>query len=345
MTRLLVYSATRGYRHASIPDGVAAVHELGTADGFEVDATEDGSAFTPANLGRYAAVVFMNTSGDVLDDAGRAALTAFVAAGGGYVGVHLASGTEYDWPYYGRLVGARFDQHPAVQEATFVVEDRTHPATGHLPSRWTRVDELYNYRANPRADVRVLMTLDESSYSGGTMGADHPITWCHRYLGGPAFYTGAGHTPESYAEPEFRQLLLGGLRYAAGTVRVDDRPEVGFVPVGGPEDVDGWAGQWSGGVKFGWCSPDGRRPEVRLGGREVPLDGADLDGAVNPPGEWNTTELAVDGGRLVGYLNGEKVLDLDSDGWHGELSVTDAALRRIRWTADRAGSVQSRPGA
>jgi type 1 glutamine amidotransferase len=331
MTRLLVYSATLGYRHASIPDGLMAVHELGTGDGFDVDATEDGSAFTPANLRRYAAVVFLNTSGAVLDDGGRAALAAFVAAGGGYVGVHLAAGTEYEWPYYGRLVGARFDQHPAVQEATFAVEDRTHPATAHLPPRWTRLDELYNYRTNPRPDVRVLMTLDESTYSGGTMGADHPVTWCHRHLGGPAFYTGAGHTPESYREPGFRRLLLGGLRYAAGTVRFDDRPEAGYAPVAGPDEVDGWAGPWGGGLKFAWRGAGGR-PEVRLGEREVPLDGAE---AANPEGEWNTTELSVEGARLVGYLNGEKVLDLERDGWSGEVSVSGAALRRV---LRRAGS-------
>jgi len=325
MTRLLVFSATGGYRHASIPAGVDAVHELGAADGFTVDATEDASAFTPANLSRYAAVVFMNTSGDVLDNPGRAALTSFVAAGGGYVGVHLASGTECGWPGYGKLVGARFDEHPQVQEATFVVEDRTHPATCHLPARWTRVDELYNFRANPRGEVRVLMTLDESTYSGGTMGADHPITWCHRRLGGPAFYTAAGHTPESYAESGFLRLLLGGLRYAAGTVRWDDRPEAGLAAVHGPDEVDGWAGEWSGGVKFAWR----RGATVRLGGREVPLDGAARDIAGNPHGDWNTTEVADEGGRLVGYLNGVQILDLDSSGWGGEVTVSGGVLRRI----------------
>lgn len=324
MTRLLVYSATGAYRHASITAGVEAVRELGTGDGFEVDATEDRSAFTGANLGRYKAVVFMNTSGAVLDDGGRAALRAFVAAGGGYVGVHLAAGTEYDWSWYGRLVGARFDQHPKVQEATFAVTDRTHPATGHLPPRWTRVDELYNYRTNPRADVRVLMTLDESTYQGGTMGSDHPVTWCHRRLGGPAFYTGTGHTPEGYAEPGFRGLLLGGVRYAAGTVRFDDRPESGYVPVDGAlGDADGWAGEWAGGLKFGWR--DGP-VEVRLGGRVLPVP---VESA-NPDGEWNTTEVAVDGGRLVGYLNGERVLDLERDGWHGEVSVSGGYLRQLR---------------
>lgn len=343
MTRLLVFSATSGFRHPSIPDGVRAVQEIGTANGFEVDATEDGSVFTAAGLARYAAVVFLNSSGEVLDETGRSALVGYLAGGGGYVGVHLASGTEYDWPWYGRLVGARFDAHPQIQPATFTVEDRTHPATAHLPVRWPRADELYNFRSNPRSAVRVLMTLDESTYQGGTMGADHPVTWCHRSLGGPAFYTGLGHTPECYAEPEVRALLLGGLRYAAGRVRVDDRPEDGYVDLAGPGDVDGWAGPGlgTGDVKFAWRDT----VEVRLGGRPVPLDGDGTE-AVNGSGEWNTSELSVEGGRFVGYLNGVRVLDRELGGWDGEVTVSGGTLRRIRGRpdTDRAGSVRGRPG-
>ena len=329
MTRLQVYSATRGYRHASIHAGVEAVRELASAEGFDVDATEDAAAFRGANLARYAAVVFLNTTGNVLDDDGRSALSGFVAAGGGFVGVHGAADAEYDWPSYEGLVGAWFEGHPEIQPATFVVEDGTHPATGDLPERWSRVEELYNYQTNPRPGVRVLMTLDETSYENGTMGADHPITWCHRGSGGPAFYTGVGHNPESYSEPEVRRVLRGGLRYATGTVRVDDRPEPGFVPAGPPGDVDDWAGPGldapSAAVKFAWQTP----VEARLGGRPVPLGGADALRAINPVGEWNTTELAVDGGRLVGYLNGLRVLDLDRDGWSGGVSLTGTRLRRI----------------
>jgi type 1 glutamine amidotransferase len=214
--RTLVFSRTTAYRHESIPAGVEAVRKLGAEHGFDVDATEDAAVFTLDNLSRYAALVFMSTSGEVFDDAQRAALVAYIRGGGGYVGVHLAAGTEYDWPFYGGLVGARFADHPAVQQATFRIEDATHQATAHLPAAWERVDELYNYRSNPRDDVDVLMTLDESSYTGGTMGEDHPITWCHAYEGGRSFYTGLGHTVESYAEPEFLALLLGGIRYAGG---------------------------------------------------------------------------------------------------------------------------------
>jgi type 1 glutamine amidotransferase len=216
---VLVFSRTAGFRHDSIPAGVQAIRDLGAADGFTVTATEDAGAFTPAGLAPYEAVVFLSTTGDVLHDAQQAAFESYIRGGGGFVGVHAAADTEYGWPFYGQLVGAWFADHPAVQAAVARTEDRTHPATSHLPATWTHTDELYNYRSNPRATAHVLVTLDESSYSGGTMGADHPITWCKTVDGGRSFYTGFGHTPESYADANFRALLLGGIRYAARQVR------------------------------------------------------------------------------------------------------------------------------
>ena len=163
--RVLVFTKTAGYRHASIPDGVAALREIGDARGVEVDATEDSLAFTGDGLAPYAAVVFLNTTGDVLGRGGEAALRAFVEGGGGFVGVHAAADTEYDWPWFGRLVGARFESHPAVQEAALVVADAEHAATRALPARWVRTDEWYNFQAPPEG-VRVLLRLDASTYRG-----------------------------------------------------------------------------------------------------------------------------------------------------------------------------------
>jgi len=215
--RLLVFSKTAGYRHASIPDGVAAVRALGAKSGFEIDATEDAGAFRDDNLKRYAAVVFLSTTGDVLDDAQQKAFERYIRGGGGYVGVHSATDTEYEWDFYGRLVGAYFASHPkGTPTATVRVEEAKHPSTAPLPAAWTRVDEWYNFKANPRGSVRVLATVDEKSYEGGTMGADHPVVWCHEFEGGRAFYTALGHTAESYADPLFLAHLLGGIRYAAG---------------------------------------------------------------------------------------------------------------------------------
>ena len=134
----------------------------------------------------------------------------YIGDGGGYVGIHSAADTEYDWAFYGNLVGAYFKQHPANQQATIKVADKSHPATKHLPDRWNRFDEWYDYRANPRGDVHVLATLDETSYDDATMGSDHPITWCQDFGGGRSFYTGLGHTKESYGEPAFQKHLVGG---------------------------------------------------------------------------------------------------------------------------------------
>jgi type 1 glutamine amidotransferase len=218
---VLVFSKTAGFRHDSIPAGIQAIRELGTANGFGVTATEDASVFTASSLAGYKAVVFLSTTGDVLDATQQAAFESYVNGGGGYLGIHAAADTEYDWPWYGQLVGAWFKSHPAIQAANFVTEDRTNPATAHLPAVWNRTDELYNYRTNPRGQVHVLQTLDESSYTGGEMGADHPITWCHPQGSGRAFYTGLGHTIESYSDNAFRTELVGGIRYAAGVVSAD----------------------------------------------------------------------------------------------------------------------------
>jgi type 1 glutamine amidotransferase len=211
---ILVFSKTAGFRHESIPAGIEAIKRLGDTGEFRVDATEDANAFTDDNLSRYAAVVFLNTTGDVLDEHQQRAFERFIRSGRGFVGVHAASDTEYDWPWYGHLVGAYFSGHPAIQPATIRVVDRQHASTRHLPEQWQRTDEWYNFRAPPAKDVSVLAVLDESSYEGGTMSGSHPIAWCHQFEGGRAWYTGGGHTVESYAEQQFMNHLLGGIRWA-----------------------------------------------------------------------------------------------------------------------------------
>jgi type 1 glutamine amidotransferase len=216
-SNVLVFSRTEGFRHDSIPDGIAAIQRLGADNGFGVDATEDPGAFTDANLGNYQAVVFLLTTGTVLQPDQKEAFQRFIEAGNGYVGVHSAADTEYDWAWYGQLMGAYFQDHPAIQPAEVDVPDHSHPSTAALPDVWPRTDEWYNFRTNPRDNgVTVLATLDESTYSGGTMGADHPIMWYHDFDGGRAWYTGMGHTRESYSEPLFVQSLLGAIQYATG---------------------------------------------------------------------------------------------------------------------------------
>jgi type 1 glutamine amidotransferase len=225
MARILVYSRTTGYRHSSIQAGVEALEKLGADHGFAVEASEGVHCFRPGRLERYDAIVFLSTSGAVLDEMGRAALTHYMKRGGNWLGVHAASTTEYDWPWFEGLVGAWFDRHPEIQPAVIDVEDRGHPATEHLGEKWERTDEWYAFRRNPRAavqDIRILLKVDEATYRGGTMGADHPLSWCHEYGGGKAFYTALGHAEETYQDPEFLRHVLGALQWLGVGTREPD---------------------------------------------------------------------------------------------------------------------------
>ena len=209
--RVLAFTKTAAFRHDSIP---AAVDFVRAQHRYAVDVTDDARAFSARNLRRYAAVVFLLTTGDVLDPAQQRAFQRYIGRGGGYAGFHSATDTEYDWPFYGRLVGAYFQSHPAVQPATVDVAGAFARAA-RLPNRWVRTDEWYDFRTNPRPHVHVLATIDETTYQGGTMGADHPLVWCHRSGQGRAWYSAMGHTPESWADPPFQRHVLAGIRFAA----------------------------------------------------------------------------------------------------------------------------------
>ncbi len=182
---VLVFSKTTGFRHDSIPYGITTIEALGAEHGFSVDSTEEAGRFTAAELARYQVVVFLCTTGDILDPDQKAAFEDFIRAGGGFAGIHSASDTEYQWAWYGRLVGAYFESHPQIQPAAVHIENPGHPSTKNLPAVWRRTDEWYNFRGNPRGAARVLATLDEATYSGGgTTGGDHPIAWCQEIDGG-----------------------------------------------------------------------------------------------------------------------------------------------------------------
>ncbi|MBA4745464.1 MAG: ThuA domain-containing protein [Muricauda sp.] len=212
---VMVFTKTEGWRHKSIEKGVQTLRELGRQNGFVALQTESGEDFTSQNLQNYKLVVFLNTTLDVLNDAQQRAFEAYIKGGGAFLGVHAASDTEYDWPWYGKLVGGYFVSHPNdpnVRQAKIDVVSKAHPSTEHLQDSWTRTDEWYNFKdLNP--EVTVLLNLDETTYEGGTNGSNHPIAWYHEFDGGRAFYTGGGHTEDSYDEPMFRNHLLGAIEW------------------------------------------------------------------------------------------------------------------------------------
>ena len=215
-SNVLVFSKTEGFRHNSIPDGIALMKQFAANDrDLSVTATENASQISTDNLKNYGAVVFLNTTGDVLNETQQAALKQFVENGGGFMGIHAATDTEYNWPWYGRMIGAYFDGHPPVQEATLYVLSNGHLSTQYLPGEWTRTDEWYNFR-DIQSYINPLINLDETSYEGGTNGQNHPAAWYHKFKEGRVFYTAGGHTKESYNDQMFSRHLLGGLKYVLG---------------------------------------------------------------------------------------------------------------------------------
>lgn len=220
--KVLIFSKTMGYQHQSIPAGIAAIQKLGAENGFQVDTTKNAANINEENLNQYAAVIFLSTTANVLDQYQEADFERYIQAGGGFVGIHAAADTEYEWGWYNRLVGGYFADHPGindpnpnVQAGVVNVVDGSNASTSFLPADWERTDEWYSYK-KMYDGVNVLLTLDEASYQGGLDMGTHPIAWYHDYDGGRAFYTGGGHTNESFEEDLFLKHLLAGLQYAMG---------------------------------------------------------------------------------------------------------------------------------
>ncbi|MBZ6091790.1 ThuA domain-containing protein [Streptomyces olivaceus] len=314
--KVLVFSKTAGFRHDSIPEGIAALKELGTPAGIQVTATEEAGQFTTNNLAKYDAVAFLSTTGDVLNADQQTAFENYIKNGGGYMGVHAAADTEYDWEFYGGLVGAYFDSHPAIQQATVRVEDHDHPATAHLDDAWERTDELYNYRTNPREQAKVLATLDETTYEGGTMKGDHPIAWCQSYGGGRSFYTGLGHTKESYADEAFRGHLLGGMQYATGQVKADCKPAKGYRDIFNGQTLEGWkqAGPGTFNVKDGTLETEGGMGLLWYQAKELKSYSLKLDWKMQ--GDDNS-------GVFVGFPASEDPWSAVDKGYEIQIDATD----------------------
>ncbi len=212
---VLVFSKTKGYRHKSINVGKPAIMKMGSENKFKVDTTEDASLFTLDNLKKYKTVIFLSTTGDVLDSTQQLAFQQYIRQGGSYVGIHAAADCEYNWPWYNQLCGAYFLAHPKQQNAEVDVVDKKFIATKMLPDVWKRFDEWYSYK-NIESGLNVVAKLDEKTYEGGKNGDNHPIAWYREFDGGRTFYTGLGHTDESYSEDLFLQHVLGGIKWAMG---------------------------------------------------------------------------------------------------------------------------------
>ncbi|WP_199141140.1 ThuA domain-containing protein [Pedobacter sp. ASV12] len=210
---VLVFSLTKGYRHASIVDGIVAIKKLGEENNFDVDTTENVKAFNLENLRRYKTLVFLSPTGtNVFNDEQKKALKKYINKGGGFVGIHAATDFSFEWEWYGQMVGGFFESHPKVQQAKLLLVDPQNKVVEGLPEVWRHTDEWYNFKSFNNS-VKVIVKVDEASYEGGTMKNDHPITWYHRFDGGRVFYTALGHTKESYKDPLFLKQVLAGIEW------------------------------------------------------------------------------------------------------------------------------------
>lgn len=220
---VLIFSKTNGFRHESIEPGIEALKKVGKPKGWDVHTTENGAFFNDDYLRRFKVVVFLSTTGDVLTPGQEKAFEQFVENGGGYVGIHAASDTEYDWTWYDHLLGTHFRDHPLYPEHTPVAEIitdvRDHPTTRHLPAKWRRADEWYNFKQSVRGkdSIQVLLTLNEATYKATfpkAMGGDHPISWTNKVGQGRMFYTGMGHTNETFTDKYAMPHIVAGIEWA-----------------------------------------------------------------------------------------------------------------------------------
>ncbi len=218
--RVLIFSKTAEFRHNSIEVGIQSIKTLLESKNIEAIATEDSNYFTEDSLMQYATVIFLNTTGDVLNNYQQADFERYIQAGGGFVGIHSASDTEYQWPWYNHLVGAYFNGHPKIQDATINCIQKKDPCCQNLADQWSLNEEWYNFKSI-YPDIEIIMEIDESSYEGGTHGDNHPIVWKHKYDGGKSFYTGIGHKEETFSNPIYLHQLSMGIDYAIGAKQLD----------------------------------------------------------------------------------------------------------------------------
>jgi len=219
--KALLFTRTAGFHHQSIHEGVDGVRALAARHNFSVDWQEDGAVFNEANLKKFDVVIFLNTTGDILNAEQQTAFEKFIQSGKGWVGIHAAADTEYEWPWYTKLVGMMFNTHPAQQTAYLDVVNSNFPGLERFPKRMLWTDEWYEYQKPYKSDdLKFLITLDEKTYDpktnkGTGMGATHPMAWYHNYDGGRAFYTGLGHIGLVYSDQSFLDHLYGGIYWAA----------------------------------------------------------------------------------------------------------------------------------
>lgn len=222
--RALLFTKTNGWHHESIHEGVDAIRKMADRHWFDVEWHEDPARFNDGNLAKFDVIIFLNTTGDILNNEQQAAMEKFIKAGKGFVGIHSAADTEYDWPWYTKLVGHMFKIHPAVQSAKLKFTQNPFPGLQGFKETHYWTEEWYDYKPATVPDLKYILAVDEKTYNpkvqwgenkSDGMGAFHPIAWYHEYDGGRAFYTGLGHLPAEFSEQALQDHIYAGILYAA----------------------------------------------------------------------------------------------------------------------------------
>lgn len=211
-----IFCRAAGYKHRSRRLGARILAELLSAEGWNTLLTEDPRKLVAGAAGQRTVFVFLNTSGSILTPDARTALQNAVASGAGFAGIHSAADTEHEWEWYGQLLGTRFGSHPLMQHARVCRTEEEHPSTAHLPLAFQHREEWYNFTQQPSPTMRILLTVDESTYRGGRMGTLHPICWCSETGPGRMWYTALGHRSTTFSEEWFQRHCIGGIRWAVG---------------------------------------------------------------------------------------------------------------------------------
>ncbi|MAL17805.1 MAG: Crp/Fnr family transcriptional regulator [Balneola sp.] len=222
--KALLFTKTAGWHHESINEGVDGIRKLADRHQFQVDWQEQANRISSENLKQYDVIIFLSTTGDILNEEQQKAMEEFIQSGKGFVGIHAASDTEYEWEWYTQLVGRMFEIHPANQTTRVTVLDSSFPGMERMPESYLWTDELYEFGEEKVEGLNYLMTIDESYYEVQPawgdkktegMGDFHPVAWYHEFDGGRSFYTAFGHMPQTYSDNMFLEHIYGGIYWAA----------------------------------------------------------------------------------------------------------------------------------
>lgn len=220
---VLLFTKTVGWHHKSTNAAVTALQQMADTHHFNLDWQEDANLINDDNLAKFDAIIFLMTTGDILNEKQQLSMQKFIQSGKGFVGIHSAADTEYDWDWYAKMVGRQFVIHPVIQTARLNVINRQFPGLSYLPDSSLMTDEWYEFGPELSPNLQYLLTIDESTYDpvakwenveGDGMGEFHPVAWYQNYDGGRAFYTALGHMPESYSNRAFLEHIYGGVYWA-----------------------------------------------------------------------------------------------------------------------------------